>query len=260
MKHTDFSTITESPENKVIPIQVERAFHRYAFALPYIFGKDVLEVACGVGQGLGMLAQKAKHVTAVDIEKKNLDFAKKTYSEKNNIKILEMDAMEMSFGDQSFDAILIYETIYYLSDISIFLRDCKRMLRSGGTLIICTANKNWHSFNPSPLSKQYYNPVELRKLAQQHGFFPTFFGAFPDKLDSVFHLAKFIMKIGAVRFNLMPKTMKGKVLLKNLFFGPLVPYPAELRINDFPYHPPEEISAYHTNRYYTAIYAVFSLL
>ena len=171
-----------------------------------------------------------------------------------------MDAMKMSFSDQSFDTILIYEAIYYLGDLSIFLNNCKRMLRSGGTLIICTANKNWHSFNPSPFSKQYYNPIELRKFAQKHGFFPTFFGAFPDKLNSVFHLAKFIIKLGAVRFNLIPKTMKGKVLLKNLFFGPLVPYPAELRIDEFLYHPPEEISAYHTNRYYTAIYAVFSLL
>ncbi len=49
----DYTTVTEVPGNQVTQEQLERMFHRYCFASNFAEGKDVLEVACGAGLGLG---------------------------------------------------------------------------------------------------------------------------------------------------------------------------------------------------------------
>ena len=66
MAPTDFSTVTEVTGNRVTQDQLERLYHRYTFAAQYFDGMEVLEVACGTGQGLGYLAKKAKLVVGSD--------------------------------------------------------------------------------------------------------------------------------------------------------------------------------------------------
>jgi len=56
----DYSHVTEVPGAKVSEEQTRRLFSRYHFAQHYCEGKDVLEVVCGAGQGLGCLAKKAR--------------------------------------------------------------------------------------------------------------------------------------------------------------------------------------------------------
>lgn len=56
----DYSTVTEIPGNKISKEQLTRLYHRYHFASLFCKGKDVLEVACGGGMGLGYLAKFAK--------------------------------------------------------------------------------------------------------------------------------------------------------------------------------------------------------
>ena len=46
-------------------MQVERAYHRYYFGALYSQEKDVLEVACGGGQGLGILATHVKPMPTI---------------------------------------------------------------------------------------------------------------------------------------------------------------------------------------------------
>ncbi len=255
MNH-DYSTITELPDSQVIPVQVERAYSRYRFAVDFCPAKDVLEVACGGGQGLGLLAANAKYVVGGDFESKNLTYARQTYAKKPNVQVIQLDAHHLPFLDTSFDLILIYEAIYYLKNPNQFLEECSRVLRPGGVLIICTANKDWPDFNPSPFSHRYFSVPELHELLGSHGFSSIFYGAFPDFTHSTLdHVKSFIKKI-AVKMHLMPKTMKGKVLLKRLFFGGLVQMPKEFKNGQTPYTAPVSIPSQMPDLVHTAIYAV----
>ncbi|MBI2500397.1 MAG: class I SAM-dependent methyltransferase [Deltaproteobacteria bacterium] len=251
----DYSTITELPDSLVMPIQIRRTYSRYLFGSLYCEGRDVLEVACGGGQGLGLLAKKARKVVGGDYEEKNLAYARQTYKGQGKIEIVSLDAHDLKLPDRSFDVILLYEAIYYLHSPEKFLQECRRVLRPGGVLILCTANKDWPDFNPSPFSHRYFSVPELNRFLGENGFRPKFYGAFPDDPAEGSRLRSLIKKV-AVKLHLIPKTMKGKVLLKRLFFGGLVKLPWELKEGDATYEEPVALPADQVDTVHTALYAV----
>src|SRR2546425_9254983 len=58
----DFTVVTELAGDPGSREQIQRAYRRYYWDGQYVKGADVVEVACGVGQGLGYLATLAKSV------------------------------------------------------------------------------------------------------------------------------------------------------------------------------------------------------
>lgn len=251
-----FSQVTELPGSHILPIQLERSYARYAFAASFCNGKDVLEVACGGGQGLGILAEYANRVIGGDYDQVNLEYSRETYRNKPQVTILQLDAHKLPFIDQSMDVILLYEAIYYLTDPEKFIQECKRILRPGGTLILSTANKNWSDFNPSPFSHDYFSVPELKVLFQKYQFETSFFAAFPDQTSSTAAKLRSFVKKTAVRLKLMPKTMRGKVLLKRIFFGGLTNMPRELTKGSVPYTEPVSIPDDQLDCIHTTIFAV----
>ena len=95
----DYSTVTEIPGNRVTQEQLERMFHRYCFAGNFSEGKEILEVACGAGQGLGYLAKRAKRVFGGDYTEKLIKEAKRYYKER--VPLLRLDAHFLPFRDQA---------------------------------------------------------------------------------------------------------------------------------------------------------------
>jgi SAM-dependent methyltransferase len=85
----------------------------------------------------------------------------------------------MPFDDKSKDVIILFEAIYYLPNVEEFIKECIRVLRPGGCVLIATANKDLYDFNPSPHSHTYYGVVELNELISSHGFKTEFFGDTP---------------------------------------------------------------------------------
>jgi len=216
-------------------------YTRYRYAATHCPGMDVLEVACGAGQGLGYLAKNAKRVIGGDSTLDLLKESKRHY--RSRIPLVGLDAHFLPFRNQSFDTVLLYEAIYYLSDHKRFLSECHRVLRSSGALLICTVNKEWPDFHPSPYSTCYFSAQELAALLLGSRYTVTLFGLFPvvrtsSTKDSFISLAK----QSATKFNLIPKTMRGKEALKRLFFGPLYPVPTEVQDGMAPYCQPVPIS------------------
>ena len=62
----NYTSVTELPGNKGSKEQLARLYQRYHFALQFSKEKDVLEVACGGGLGLGYLAKSAKFGSSGD--------------------------------------------------------------------------------------------------------------------------------------------------------------------------------------------------
>jgi ubiquinone/menaquinone biosynthesis C-methylase UbiE len=251
---TDYTTVTEIPGNKVTREQVERAYTRYRFASEVCEGKDVLEVACGPGLGLGYLAQKAKKVVGGDYTENLLKVAKEHYKER--IDVLRLDAHTLPFQEDTFDVVILYEAIYYLENPEEFIDECRRVLRENGTLLICTVNKDWSDFNPSPFSTKYFSAQELFALLKQYNFDVELFGDCPVSADSAMDKIISIIKRTAVALHLMPKTMKMKEIFKRFFFGKLLTLKEEIEDGVVEYSPPVLITSDSPNLQYKVLYAV----
>lgn len=249
----DFASVTELAGDEVSQEQVERLAHRYLWAGNYCEGRDVLEVACGSGQGLGHLAARAGRLWAGDLTARLVDDAHRHYGER--VALLELDAQYLPFPDTSLDVVILFEAVYYLPSAALFAAECRRVLRTGGQVLIASANPDLWDFNPSPHSVAYYGVVELDRLFAEAGFKCRFFGHVP--VAAVSFRQRFLrpLKKVATVLGLIPKTMAGKKLLKRLVFGSLVRMPAEISRGTVAYVPPVALPAELPDRRFKVIYA-----
>jgi len=252
-----YDTVTEVPGGGASREQLSMFLTRYRFAARFCEGKDVLEVACGAGQGLGYLARTAQRVVGGDIDEKVLRFAVEHYGERDNIEVKILDAHQLPVEEDTFDVVLIFEAIYYLAQPERFLQECRRVLRRGGLAVIVSVNPEWSDFNPSPYSTYYLSARELAELGETDGFDVETLGAFPATRKGVKGAVISLIKRTAVSMHLMPKTMEGKEFLKRLFYGRLVPLPAEVDDSMGEYHPPVPIECSSSPvTQYKVIYAI----
>lgn len=225
----DFTTITEFPGGGATAEQLSILCTRYEFATRNCSNRRVLEVGCGAGVGLGCLSGSAALVVGADIDERNCATAAGTYAGAEHLHVTRLDATALPFQDASFDVVLLFEAIYYLPDVPRFFCEAKRVLRPAGLLLISSVNPEWTGFNRSPFSKRYYAACELGKELEAAGFRVRLFAGFPERSDTVARkILGYIRKVG-VELHLIPKTMKGKELLKRLFYGSLTKIPHDLR-------------------------------
>lgn len=250
----DYLSVTELAGDDVSLEQIDRMCQRYYWAGNHCRGKDVLEVACGTGQGAGYLAGLASSYRAGDYSEKILGMARAHYGDR--IMFQRFDAQRMPFEKDSFDVVILFEAIYYLPSAERFVADCRRVLRPGGKVLVATANKNLYDFNPSPHSHAYYGVSELCDLFRRYGFASSFFGNTPvDGLSWRQRMLRPIKKF-VTNSGLMPKTMAGKKMLKRFVFGSLVPMPAEIVAGMAPSVDPVPIPADRPDRKHKVLYCV----
>lgn len=252
----NYTTVTELPGNKATKENLEMFYSRYKWASQFVQGKDVLEVACGAGQGLGYLAKTAKRVVGGDIDENILKFAQEHYKGRSGVEVQMLDAHNLPFEDNSFDVVILFEAIYYLKEPDKFLEDCRRVLKKEGILLLCSANKDWAGFNPSPFALRYFSVPELVNLLKYHNFRVEIFGGFPVSVDSIKDKIISLIRKVAVKFHLIPKTMKGKEKLKRIFFGKLLTLPFEIEEGMAEYFPPTIISQNSPNYQCKVLYAL----
>ena len=253
----DYSIVTETPEIKITKEALSMLYTRYGFARSFCRDKEVLEVACGAGQGLGFLKSVAKSVIGGDYTGNLVKSASDHY--RGLVPVLRLDGHSLPFKNDSFDVIILYEAIYYLKEVGCFLEECRRILRSGGHLLICSANKEWDGFNASPYSHTYFSISELNSILSNYPFETKYYGTFRVSGTSKISGILSVIKRLAVALHLIPKTMKGKEFLKRLFLGTLVQFPVEITEDMADYYNPEPISALSPVPDYKVIYATAKL-
>ncbi len=172
----------------------------------------------------------------------------------NRIGLARFDALQMPYADASKDVLVIFEAIYYLADLQRFIAECRRVLRPGGHLLIATANKDLPDFNPSPHSHTYPGVMELRDECGKHGLSVRCFGYLDTQAVSLRQRVLSPIKRVVIGLGLMPRTMRGKQLLKRLVFGRLVTMPAELDTRQIPYVAPTELPTDRPDHRHKVIY------
>lgn len=248
-----YHSITEIPGQKASEEQTARIYHRYRFAKEFAKAKDVLEIACGSGIGLGFLSGIARSIVGGDIDEKNVKIAAGLYKD-TPIQIKEMDAHRLPYEDESFDLVLLFEAIYYLKSPQVFIKEAARVLRADGRLIICTVNKDWADFHPSQYSNAYFSVPELNNLLSIDFGEINAFGAFPVQMKGLNSFLLSRIKRTAVCFGLIPGSLSARAYMKRIFVGPLKPLPTQVFEGMAPYEPPTSIPLEKSSMDFKIIY------
>ncbi|MFC2001737.1 class I SAM-dependent methyltransferase [Chloroflexota bacterium] len=208
----------EMPGWKANQEQLQMICCRYHTASRFVEGKRVLEVGCGGGLGLGYLAKRARRVIGTDYAQDNLKCVQQHYQ--GRIDLVNLDAHRLPFKDDCFDVALCFEMIFYLARPDQFLDECHRILKKGGTFLLCLPNKDRPGFHKSPLSVRYFSVPELSALLNHHRFDAKLFGAFPI-LRKQFQqeLWSAMIRIGVAVLKLIPKGREIREFLNQVIFG-----------------------------------------
>lgn len=219
--------ITDVPGEPADSTQIERLVERYHWAAGYCADRDVLEVACGSGPGLGLLRSKARRIFACDLSPENLATVRRTY--RDHIPLVQADAQSLPFSDGSFDVVVLLEAIYFLPDAEAFMSEARRVLRRGGLCLISAVNKDCPDFNPThSLYYRCYGTIELADLFARHGFAPECAGIIPMDSPTLRRRVFKPLKSLAVKAHLIPETMRARRYLKRIVFGKLDPMPTNI--------------------------------
>lgn len=137
---------------------------RYTFALQFVLGCTVLDLACGTGYGAAMMSRTARSVTGVDVD---IDAVREAKSEcDGKAAVLLGDGLCLPFADGRFDVITSFETLEHLQERPAFLAELRRVLSPDGVLVLSTPNANFtlpvggKPANPFHIFE--YTPDELR--------------------------------------------------------------------------------------------------
>jgi len=101
-------------------------------------GQRILEVGVGTGLSLPYFRKDAE-VTGIDVSAEMLDKARRRVARRKlaHVKeLIEMDAEEMSFEDNSFDAVLALYVASVVPSPARFAAEMRRVCRPGGTIVI----------------------------------------------------------------------------------------------------------------------------
>jgi phosphatidylethanolamine/phosphatidyl-N-methylethanolamine N-methyltransferase len=98
-------------------------------------GDHVLEV--GVGTGINIpLYPGSSAVTGIDLSASMLEHARRLAAPMSNVRLLEMDAADLKFADNSFDVVYAPYVISVVPDPLAVVREMQRVCRPGGKIII----------------------------------------------------------------------------------------------------------------------------
>jgi len=106
-------------------------------ALGDISGSRVLDVATGEGSFIQTLVENLKsYVEIIGIDTIEYTKAAGSIFCAENIHFCQMDAARLGFEDESFDTVSISSALHHLESVPLCVAEMKRVLRSGGHLII----------------------------------------------------------------------------------------------------------------------------
>lgn len=139
--------------------------YHYTLALRYLSASDrVLDVACGDGFGVRMVAEHCASVVGVDLDEPSIALAR---SRDPDGEYIVADATRMPFGDQEFDAVLSMETLEHVPPHP-FLEEVNRVLAPGGLLILSTPQNRLGDVPFTPAHEHEFSLGELTDLVGAH--------------------------------------------------------------------------------------------
>lgn len=156
---------------------------RRAFLLDHVpAGARVLDVGCGEGRFAAELAHVGMRVVGIDVAAEPLRRAHLRHPELDLQQVPAAGAWPLA--DASFDVVWVGEVIEHVADTAGWLSEVRRVLHSGGVLLLSTPNHGrlqmlrWAlaprafdaHFNPRADHLRFYTRRTLTELLEDFGF------------------------------------------------------------------------------------------
>jgi SAM-dependent methyltransferase len=131
----------------------------YLAVAPWTRGAVVLEAGCGEGYGAALLARTAHRVIAVDVDEPTLRHTRARYG--SYVAPTRADLLRFPIRDGALDAVVYLQVIEHVADQAALVRECARVLRPSGVLVVSTPNR----LTFSPGRREPVNPFHTRELS-----------------------------------------------------------------------------------------------
>jgi ubiquinone/menaquinone biosynthesis C-methylase UbiE len=134
----------------------------------------ILDVGCGGGRTISKLATIASQgkVYGVDYSEVSVAVARKLNARRidhGRVEIREGSVSELSFEDDAFDLVTAVETHFWWPDLLVGMREIRRILKPGGTLIIVAEVYKGAATKTAKLMEHYAPRTGLKLLtANEH--------------------------------------------------------------------------------------------
>lgn len=155
------STHERAHHDEANNVTYQRCQFAYEFAVPFISGKKVLDVGCGNAYGTALMAKSASEITGLDYDGVTVADNTHRYASITNLSFQQSVIPPLPFGDNSFDVITAFQFIEHIEQRKEFLRECLRVLRPGGKLLVTTPNVK-KSLARNPFHVHEYTFDEMR--------------------------------------------------------------------------------------------------
>ena len=141
-------------------------------------GDTVLECACGTGAISAAIAPACARVVATDYSEGMLKQARKKLAKHSNVTVEQADITDLRYANDSFDAVVAGNVIHLLPEPGDALKELKRVVRPGGTIIVPTyVSLTDGANNPIPrlLSRlgvrfqEHFTPASYRAFFERMG-------------------------------------------------------------------------------------------
>ena len=116
------STLSINMNNGVHPKHRILGYHEYFLNKIENISK-ILDVGCGTGEVAFDISKKAQKVVAIDINKKKIESAKRSFS-RDNLTFIAGDATDYNFNER-FDYIILSNLLEHIKDRQAFLKKVK---------------------------------------------------------------------------------------------------------------------------------------
>lgn len=164
-------------ENKIKKYKQEDWSHNPSpfakLVLPYISGKNILELGAGAGQDGLWFAHEGKRVVMSDATDANFEEIKK--QAKGNVELIKFDITDtFPFKDKSFDAVYAQLVIHYFDNrtTEFIFSEISRVLKEGGVVALMVNSVNDPEYDKSKsnsedivvmqgISKRYFSVESL---------------------------------------------------------------------------------------------------
>ena len=140
----------------------------------------VLDCGCGGGANIKRLLKKCPQgvVKGIDYSPVSVEKSKRVNEAavtKGRCTVLRASVAELPFESEQFDAVTAFETVYFWPDLPQCFREVWRVLKSGGTFLICNESngdtdkdEKWTEIIGG---MTIYKDIELKSCLEQAGFF-----------------------------------------------------------------------------------------
>ena len=138
-----------------------------------------LDIGCGGGANVKKLLEKSSNgkVTGIDYSEISVEKSQKINMKEiknNRCQILQGNVMQLPFKDKIFDVITAFETIYFWPDIIEAFEQVYRVLKTGGTFMICNESNGENSKHEKWTNiiqgMKIYNSEQIKKSLENAGF------------------------------------------------------------------------------------------